>query len=105
MFALIYASHAAIRFTDDDLHALAAQSSEKNSRLQITGYLSFNRERTTIFQYLEGPQPAVLNLMADIAAALRPARFATPDDLFLNIGPSGAPVAGHAARGPPGPRP
>lgn len=68
MFALIYASSAAIRFTDDDLHALAAKSSEKNSRLQVTGYLSFNRERTTIFQYLEGPQPAVLNLMAEIAA-------------------------------------
>jgi hypothetical protein len=68
MFALIYASHAAIRFTDDDLHALAAQSSEKNGRLQITGYLSFNRERTTIFQYLEGPQQAVLELMAEIAA-------------------------------------
>ncbi|WP_428306276.1 BLUF domain-containing protein [Lacipirellula sp.] len=68
MFALIYASHPAIRFTDDDLHALAVQSSEKNGRLQVTGYLSFNRERTTIFQYLEGPQPAVLELMAAITA-------------------------------------
>ena len=68
MFALIYVSHAAIRFTDDDLHALAAQSTAKNGRLQITGYLSFNRERTTIFQYLEGPRQAVLDLMAEIAA-------------------------------------
>ena len=66
MFALVYVSRAVASFDDDALQALANQSSEKNARLQITGYLNFNRARANFFQYLEGPQQAVLDLMAEI---------------------------------------
>ena len=66
MFALVYVSRAVASFDDGALQALANQSSEKNSRLQITGYLNFNRARANFFQYLEGPQQAVLDLMAKI---------------------------------------
>jgi len=66
MFALVYVSRAVASFDDGALQALANQSSEKNSRLQITGYLNFNRARANFFQYLEGPQQAVLDLMAEI---------------------------------------
>lgn len=66
MFALVYVSRAAASFDDGALRKLADQSSEKNSRLQITGYLNFSRARANFFQYLEGPQQAVLDLMAEI---------------------------------------
>lgn len=66
MFALVYVSRAVTSLDDDALNKLADQSSEKNSRLQITGYLNFNRARANFFQYLEGPQQAVLDLMAEI---------------------------------------
>lgn len=66
MFALVYVSQAVASFDDAALQTLADKASDKNSRLQITGYLNFNRARTIFFQYLEGPQQAVLDLLAEI---------------------------------------
>ena len=66
MFALVYVSQSTVSFDDAALEVLAAKASEKNGRLHITGYLNFNRTRTTFFQYLEGPQQGVLDLMAEI---------------------------------------
>jgi di/tripeptidase len=66
MFALVYVSQSTVAFDDAALETLAQKASEKNGRLQITGYLNFNRARTTFFQYLEGPEQAVLDLMAEI---------------------------------------
>ena len=66
MFALVYASAATTPFDDAALQTLAEKAGDKNRRLQITGYLNYNPGRRTFFQYLEGPQQAVLDLMADI---------------------------------------
>ena len=66
MFALVYVSQSTVSFDDAALEVLAAKASEKNGRLHITGYLNFNRTRTTFFQYLEGPQQGVRDLMAEI---------------------------------------
>ena len=66
MLAVVYVSRAVASFDAGALQALANHSSGKNSRLQITGYLNFNRARANFFQYLEGPQQAVLDLMAEI---------------------------------------
>lgn len=66
IFSLVYVSHAVAPFDDSALETLAARASQKNSRLEITGYLNLNRTRSTFFQYLEGPQQAVLDLTAEI---------------------------------------
>lgn len=68
MFALVYVSHAVTPFDDAALKTLAEKASEKNGRLQVTGYLNFNRARSIFFQYLEGPQQAVVDLMTEIKA-------------------------------------
>jgi len=68
MFALVYVSHAVTPFDDAALKTLAEKASEKNGRLQVTGYLNFNRARSIFFQYLEGPQQAVVDLMTEIEA-------------------------------------
>jgi len=68
MFALVYVSAATAPFDDAALQTLAEKASEKNRRLQITGYLNYSHDRQTFFQYLEGPQQAVLDLMAEIEA-------------------------------------
>lgn len=67
MFALVYLSEATSRFDDDAVAELAARAAEKNARLQITGYLNFRADRRTFFQYLEGTEPAVRDLMDLIA--------------------------------------
>lgn len=66
MFALVYVSQSTVSFDDAALEVLGAKASKKNGRLHITGYLNFNHMRTTFFQYLEGPQQAVLDLMAEV---------------------------------------
>jgi hypothetical protein len=68
MFALVYLSEAHALFDDPAVAELADKAAAKNGRLQITGYLHYRTDRQTFFQYLEGPQPAVLELMDVIVA-------------------------------------
>ena len=64
LVALAYASHANVNFDDEALTQLAERASEKNDRLDITGYLCYlDRD---FFQYLEGPKQNVLELMEQI---------------------------------------
>jgi hypothetical protein len=69
MFALAYASKALRIFSDEDLDELSAQASKKNSELRVTGYLNY--KNGTFFQYLEGRESAVRQLMDVIAADSR----------------------------------
>jgi hypothetical protein len=79
MFALAYISRAKQQFEEHDLIGLAHQAAEKNQRLAITGYLSFRRG--IFFQYLEGVETTVRELMDAIAA--------DPRHEVLNIVPLG----------------
>lgn len=58
---IIYVSNAAYRFEDFQLQELADQSSEKNQRLGVTGYLYYADEM--FMQYIEGEQDVTLKLM------------------------------------------
>lgn len=62
--AVIYVSNAAHTFDHSELQALADQSSEKNARLGVSGYLFYASEM--FMQYIEGEQDATLELMATI---------------------------------------
>lgn len=66
MLALVYVSTATTPFDEAALKSLEEKAGEKNRRLQVTGYLNYNANRQTFFQYLEGPQQAVLDLMGEI---------------------------------------
>jgi hypothetical protein len=79
MFALAYISRAKQQFDDPDLIGLAHQAAEKNRGLAITGYLNFRRG--VFFQYLEGVETTVHELMDVIAR--------DPRHEVLNIVPLG----------------
>jgi hypothetical protein len=79
MFALAYISRATQQFEEPDLIGLAHQAAEKNRRLAITGYLNFRRG--IFFQYLEGVETTVRELMETIAA--------DPRHEVLNVVPLG----------------
>jgi hypothetical protein len=79
MFALAYISRAKQQFNEPDLIGLAHQAAEKNRRLAITGYLNFRRG--IFFQYLEGVETTVRELMDVIAA--------DPRHEVLNVVPLG----------------
>lgn len=66
MFALAYISRAKQPFDEPELIGLARQAAEKNRRLAVTGYLNFRRG--IFFQYLEGEETTVRELMDTIAA-------------------------------------
>jgi hypothetical protein len=66
MFAIAYISRAKQQFDDADLIGLAHQAAEKNHRLAVTGYLNFRRG--IFFQYLEGVETTVRELMDVISA-------------------------------------
>jgi hypothetical protein len=66
MFAIAYISRAKQQFDEPDLIGLAHQAAEKNGRLAITGCLNFRRG--IFFQYLEGVEMTVRELMDTIAA-------------------------------------
>lgn len=65
IYALAYASKANQDFDDAALKELESQAAEKNERLGVTGYLHYRQD--TFFQYLEGEQTVVTELMARIA--------------------------------------
>jgi hypothetical protein len=79
MFALAYISRATQQFEEPDLIGLAQQAAEKNRRLAVTGYLNFRRG--IFFQYLEGVEATVRELMDTIAA--------DPRHEVLNVVPLG----------------
>jgi hypothetical protein len=66
MFALAYASRACAPFQEAELTELAQFASEKNRRLDVTGYLNFCDG--VFFQFLEGEESVVRDLMAKIVA-------------------------------------
>jgi len=61
LFALAYASYSTLDSNELDLEGLANHASSKNATLGITGYLCY--DHGVFFQYLEGDQQAVLDLM------------------------------------------
>ncbi|HMO84960.1 MAG TPA: BLUF domain-containing protein, partial [Lacipirellulaceae bacterium] len=69
MFALVYASRESQPFDHAQLVELSRRADQKNKRLRITGYLNYRRG--AFFQYLEGAEAHVLELMEIIAADAR----------------------------------
>jgi acylphosphatase len=69
MLSLIYVSSAVPPLSAADLVSLLKQSREKNARLGVTGMLLY--KDGNIMQVLEGPDDAVRQLMATIAADKR----------------------------------
>lgn len=65
MLSLVYASSATQPFSDDDLTALLTTCRENNAHAQLTGLLVYRDGR--FLQVLEGPEPAVRDLMATLA--------------------------------------
>lgn len=61
MFALAYASYSTVDAPNLDLEGIATHASAKNALLGITGYLCY--DHGIFFQYLEGEQKAVQDLM------------------------------------------
>lgn len=66
MFALAYSSQAAAPFEFTALRELGATSAIKNARLGITGFLNYDAESESFFQFLEGERGVVEALMATI---------------------------------------
>lgn len=64
VFALVYLSTSLVAFDKARINELAQHASEKNKRLQISGYLCF--KDGLFFQYLEGSQGNVVGLMDQI---------------------------------------
>ncbi len=60
-----YCSSAQLKFDHDSLLELARQSSDRNAKIQITGYLYYKAE--SFLQYLEGPEEAITCLMKKIS--------------------------------------
>ncbi|WP_269537459.1 BLUF domain-containing protein [Cerasicoccus fimbriatus] len=80
MFTRIaYISEATCAMDDQALKDLAEQSSQKNRKIEITGYLYFCRNR--FFQYIEGPREASLQLMDVIRAD---ARHTVKEELMIH---------------------
>jgi hypothetical protein len=66
MLSLVYISSSRRPFSDADLLALLQKAREKNTRLNITGMLLYKGGK--FIQVLEGPDDAVRQLFATIAA-------------------------------------
>lgn len=66
LVALVYCSRATIVFDEQTLRDLETKSSDKNQRLDVTGYLHYDAASESFFQFLEGPRSAVEELMAEI---------------------------------------
>lgn len=65
--ALVYCSRAIEVFDESLLRDLERESAEKNQRLDITGYLHYDASSELFFQFLEGPQFAVEEVMESIS--------------------------------------
>lgn len=65
MKAIIYNSKSLIQLNEGELHELAEEFAIKNEQLRVTGYLCFYKSK--FFQYIEGDDEVVTDLMARIA--------------------------------------
>ena len=65
MKAIVYQSRATVSLEESALVELAEQFAANNKTLQVTGYLCFQRGK--FFQYIEGDNEVVTDLMARIA--------------------------------------
>ncbi|MDD7945647.1 BLUF domain-containing protein [Microbacterium sp. NE2HP2] len=64
LLSILYTSNARAPFGDDDLAALLAQSRASNAARDLTGMLLYRGGR--FVQVLEGPEPAVRDLLTTI---------------------------------------
>ena len=64
LLSILYTSNARAPFGDDDLAALLAQSRASNAARDLTGMLLYRGGR--FVQVLEGPEPAVRDLLVTI---------------------------------------
>jgi hypothetical protein len=69
MYAVVYVSTEAIRFSDQDLISLLEESRSKNLTAEITGLLLF--KDGNFMQLLEGRKEAVLSVLAKIKSDSR----------------------------------
>ncbi|BBO35670.1 BLUF domain-containing protein [Lacipirellula parvula] len=71
LFSLAYGSQAVMPFSRTALDELAEHAAAKNGLLDVTGYLTYDVDFETFFQFLEGPQLVVEGLMNVISADAR----------------------------------
>lgn len=69
LYSLVYTSFALTLFDESELEALLTQARAANERAGITGMLLYRNGR--FIQFLEGPEDAVRDLLARIAADSR----------------------------------
>lgn len=67
LFSIAYNSQAVQAFSQTDLEELASRAAAKNGMLDVTGYLTYDVDFETFFQFLEGPRAVVEGLMSVIA--------------------------------------
>ena len=65
--SLVYCSQAVTPFSKAGLEDLAQHAAAKNGFLDVTGYLTYDLDFETFFQFLEGPQAVIETLMNVIA--------------------------------------
>lgn len=71
LFCLAYSSQAIVPFSRTALDELAEHAAAKNELLDVTGYLTYDVDFETFFQFLEGPKLVVEGLMNVISADAR----------------------------------
>jgi len=64
MISLVYLSESNVDFTESDLKKLETLAKNKNKEVNITGFLSYQRNR--FVQYIEGRESDLLSLMESI---------------------------------------
>lgn len=79
---IAYISEATCAMDDQALEALAEQSSHKNRKIEISGYLYYSRNR--FFHYMEGPREVSVQLMDVIRADVR---HTVTEELFMHDQP------------------
>lgn len=63
LFSLAYSSQAVQAFSKAALDDLAQRAAAKNGLLNVTGYLTYDVDFETFFQFLEGPRSVVEALL------------------------------------------
>ena len=85
---IVYISKALVNFDKSHLKELVEIASKKNKKLDVTGYLFF--EKGTFLQYIEGEKDSVQGLMDIIEAddRHRVIKTLTKDDFFIRKFPN-----------------
>jgi Mg2+ and Co2+ transporter CorA len=66
LFHLIYASHAKIKFNEEDLVQLLKLARANNKKVDVTGMLLFDDKNNSFFQILEGTEENIDSLFEKI---------------------------------------